>query len=97
MTVVRRVAKAMAAVTSQREAFEAYCKEHYGGFSDESGGAYPHDAYRPSSIRRVSSVRHCSGPHCPNGPRYISGAARPMVRFLGIPRKRRFLKGAEYT
>ena len=41
LTVVRRVAKAMAAVTSQHEAFEEYCKERYGGFSDESVSACP--------------------------------------------------------
>ena len=36
------------------------------------------DEYRPSSIRRVSGVRHCSGPHCAGLP----CAACPMVRFL---------------
>ena len=41
LTIVRRVAKAMATVTSQREAFEAYCKERFGGFSNESGVACP--------------------------------------------------------
>ena len=50
------------------------------------------DEYQPCSIRRVSGVRHCSGPHCAGLP----CAACPMVRFLGIPRKRRFLKSAEY-
>ena len=51
------------------------------------------DEYRPRSIRRVSGVRHCSGPHCVGLP----CAACPMVRFLGIPRKRRFLKSAEHN
>ena len=55
MTVVRRVAKAMAAVTSQRKAVEAYCKERYGGFSDESGGACP-----KSKVRFLGIPRKCS-------------------------------------
>ena len=57
------------------------------------------DEYWPRSIRRVSGVRHCSGPQCVGLP----CAACPMVRFLGIPkkrsafyRKRRFLKSAEH-
>ena len=36
------------------------------------------DEYQPRSIRRVSGVRHCSGPHCVGLP----CAACPMVRFL---------------
>ena len=77
LTVVRRVAKAMAAVTCRREAFEVYCKESYGGFSDESGGACP------SLVLALALAHIVSG--CPNGPRYISiekSAACPMVHFL---------------
>ena len=59
------------------------------------------DEYQPRSIRRVSGVRHCSGPHCVGLPcAALPCAACPMVlstesapfyrmaRFLGIPRKR---------
>ena len=49
------------------------------------------DEYWPRSIRRVSGVKHCSGPHCVG----LLCAACPTVRFLGIPRKRRFLKSAD--
>ena len=60
------------------------------------------DEYQLRSIRRVSGVRHCSGPHCVGLP----CAACPMVCFLqkachsiewhAFCRKRRFLKSAEH-
>ena len=46
------------------------------------------NSHQPRSIRRVSGVRHCSGPHRVGLP----CAACPTLRFLGIPRKRRFPK-----
>ena len=75
LTVVRRVAKAMAAVTSQREAFEAYCKERYGRFSNESFGAcmskeQDHHCKRGEMIMIVRARTA------------LESTARPMVHLL---------------
>ena len=74
LTVVRRVAKAMATVTSQREAFEAYCKERYGGFSDESVGTCPKSKTITASKGEmiVTVWDHTA----------LESAARPMECFL---------------
>ena len=95
LTLLRRVAKAMAAVTSQREAFEAHCKECYGRFSNKSFGA---------------CISKEQDHHCKRGEMIVTvrartaleSTARPLVRFLQkvlhsiIPRKYRFLKSMEH-
>ena len=91
----------MAAMKSQREAFEAYCKERYGGFSDESGGVCPKSktvtASKGKMIVRVLKNDPGAANYCPKfkhwvkqrGFQLITHNALGLTDVLCLPAKKK--------
>ena len=88
-------------MATQREAFEAYCKECYGGFSDDdSSGACPKSktitASKARKIVRVLKKDPAAVNYCPkfrhwvkrHGSRLITHTALGLMDVLCLPAKK---------